>query len=238
MKLRFAPLGLFLLLLLLLVTLSLSACGPSIDTASKADIDARVAALVAPKQSFPTPGGFQPLPFAVGQWTRHKLVDDKGQPSFMTYKVVAREGDGFWLEIVTEQYTGRTTMKMLIAIPDRMDPKSIDIRALAIKDKNGHVTSLDGPMLSMLRSTYQGALSTLVISWQGLPQEDATVPAGTFAGCFRARTDASWGPWHSASTSWSHAAVPLSGVVKSQGIDKPTTMELVDFGLTGAVSEF
>ena len=220
------------------LALSLVGCGPSIDAAAKADIDRRVSALGAPRLSFAAPGGFEPMPFAAGQWTRHKLVDDKGQPSFMTYKVLTQEGDAFWLEIVTDTYTGRTMMKMLLAIPNRLDPNSIDIRAVAIKDKNGRVTNLDGPMLSLLRSSYQGALSTLVMSWQGLPQEDAAVPAGTFAGCFRARTDASWGPWHSANTSWSHAAVPLSGLVKSQGVDKPTSMELVDFGLTGAVSEF
>jgi hypothetical protein len=220
------------------LSLSLVGCGPSIDAAAKTDIDRRVAALGAPRLSFSAPGSFEPMPFAAGQWTRHKLVDDKGQPSFMTYKVLSQEGDAFWMEIVTDQYTGRTMMKMLLAIPNRVDPNSIDIRAVAIKDKNGRVTNLDGPMLSLLRSTYQGALSTLVMNWQGLPQEDAAVPAGTFAGCFRARTDSTWGPWHSANTSWSHAAVPLSGLVKSQGIDKPTSMELVDFGLTGAASEF
>jgi hypothetical protein len=37
--------------------------------------------------------------------------------------------------------------------------------------------------------------------------------------------------------SWSHPAVPLSGMVKSQGIDSPTTMELVAFGESGAKSE-
>jgi hypothetical protein len=215
-----------------------TACAPSIDPAAKADIDKRVAALGAPRQQYTAPAGFQPLPFAAGQWTRHKLVDDKGQPSFMTYKVLAQEGDAFWLEVVTETYSGRTIMKMLIAIPNRMDPSSVDLRAVSMKDKDGRVTNIDGPVLSMLRSSYQSTLSTLTISWQGLPQEDAAVPAGTFAGCFRARTDATWGPWHSANTSWSHAAVPLSGLVKSQGVDKPTSMELIDFGLTGATSEF
>jgi hypothetical protein len=216
----------------------LSACGPSIDPAAKADIDRRVAALGAPGQAFPAPTGFVPMPFAPGQWTRHKLVDDQGQPSFVTYKVLAQEGDAFWLEVVTDAYSGRTIMKMLLAIPNRMDPASIDIRAVSLKDRNGHVTNIDGAVLQMLRGSYQGAVSTLVMSWQGLPQEDASVPAGTFAGCFRARTDASWGPWHSANSSWSHAAVPLSGLVKSQGIDKPTSMELVEFGLSGAASEF
>jgi hypothetical protein len=213
-------------------------CAPSIDPAAKADIDARVAALTTPKQSYSAPGGFAPMSFAPGQWTRHKLVDAKGQPSFLTYKILSEEGGAFWLEVVTEQYTGRTLMKMLLAIGNRTDPSSIDIRAVSLKDKAGHVTNLDGPMLSLLKSTYQGTVSTLLVSWQGLPQEDALVPAGSFAGCFKARTDATWGPWHSANWSWSHSGVPLSGLVRSRGIDEPTSMELVDFGLGGAVSEF
>lgn len=213
-------------------------CGPSVDPAAKADIDRRIAALAAPARSFGAPTGFAPMPFQTGQWTTHKLVDESGRPSFMTYKIVGEDAGAFWLETVTETYTGRTVMKMLLAIPNRIDASSIDIRAVSMKDANGHVTNFDGPMLGLMRGTMKGALSTLVLSWQGLPQEDAVVPAGTFMGCFKTRTDASWGPWHSASTSWSHAAVPLSGLVKSQGVDRPNTMELVAFGLTGAAGEF
>ncbi|HVZ74150.1 MAG TPA: hypothetical protein VHJ20_17345 [Polyangia bacterium] len=216
----------------------LAACGPSIDPAAKADIDARVAALSAPKQSYTVPSGFQPMPFAPGQWTRHKLVDENGQPSFLTYKLLSEEGDAFWMEAVTESYTGRTMVKMLIAIPNRTDPASIDIRAVSLKDAKGRVTVIDPMILTYVKDTYRSSLSTFVINWQGLPQEDVVVPAGAFSGCFKARTDASWGPYHSANTSWSHVAVPLSGLVRSQGIDKPTSMELVDFGLTGAKSEF
>jgi hypothetical protein len=224
--------------LAVLGSLLLGACGPSIDAAAKADIDRRVAALGAPKQTYPAPGGFVPLPFAAGQWVRIKMVDDKGQPSFVTQKILAQEGDAFWIESINETYVGRTATKLLLAIPNRMDPASVDIRAAMVKDKNGNVTDFTGPLLSMMRGTFQGVVSTMTVNWQGLPQEDASVPAGSFAGCFKARTDASWGPYHVASTSWSHAAVPISGLVKSVGIDKPTTMELVDFGLTGAASEF
>jgi hypothetical protein len=32
--------------------------------------------------------------------------------------------------------------------------------------------------------------------------------------------------------------VPLSGAVRSQGVDHPFTMELAAFGTSGAVSEF
>jgi hypothetical protein len=231
---RTAPL---LLAAAILITLA-AGCSPSIDAAAKADIDRRVAALRPPGQGYPAPTGFAPLPFQPGQWTQHKMIDDGGNPSFLTYKIVGEDAGAFWIETVTESYSGRTMMKMLLAIPNRTDLNGIDIRAVSIKDHNGRVQSFDGPMLALMRSTFKGTLSTLIISWQGLPQEDATVPAGTFSGCFKARTDATWGPWHSSSTSWSHPAVPLSGLVKSQGIDKPHAMELVAFGLTGAVSEF
>jgi len=64
------------------------------------------------------------------------------------------------------------------------------------------------------------------------------VPAGSFEGCYRARTDAQWGPFRSASDSWAHPSVPLSGTVRSLGVDKPYTMELVAFGTSGATSDF
>jgi hypothetical protein len=34
-----------------------------------------------------------------------------------------------------------------------------------------------------------------------------------------------------------HPVVPISGLVKSTGLDRPTSMELVGFGETGGTSE-
>jgi hypothetical protein len=151
--------------------------------------------------------------------------------------VVGQDGDAFWIESLQETYSGRTVTKILLSIPNRMDPASIQIRGVVTKDRNGHVQTIDGPVLSMMQGMFRGAVSNLIVSWQGQPQEDASVPAGTFAGCFKMRTDAQWGVWKSASMSWSHPAVPLSGMVRSEGIDKPSSMELVAFGQSGAVSE-
>ena len=211
-------------------------CGPSIDPALKADIDRRMSALGPPAQSFPTPTAFVPQPLQVGQWTQHKMVYDQ-QPSFLTYKVVGQVEDAFWVESVHESYTGRTVTKILMAVSNRMDPNSVSIRGVVMKDRNGHVNSFDGPMLSMMQGMYRGVVSNLFVSWQGQPQEDAIVPAGKFSGCFKVRSDVQWGPWKTASTSWAHPAIPLSGMVRSEGIDRPTNMELVAFGLSGAVSE-
>ena len=213
-------------------------CGPSIDAAAKADIDGRVAALHGPGESFPSPAAFMPMPLAAGQWTQHKLTNDKGEPAFVTYKILREEGGAFWIETVNESYRGKLMQEMLVAFGNRMDPGQIEIRAMKTKDTKGRINELPPGMMPMMQSLYKSAVSMLVVSWQGMPQEDATVPAGRFTGCFRTRTDAQWAGFRTVSDAWAHPAVPISGMVKSQGVDRPYTMELVAFGLTGAVSEF
>jgi len=185
----------------------------------------------------PAPGMFAPMPFAVGQWTQYKMTDDKGQPSFLTQKIVGQDGDAVWLESVNEGYNGRMITKMLVMFGSRTDPSQVQIRAVKMKDAKGNLNEIPEPMISLMQSTYRGAVASLLISWQGLPQEATTVPAGRFDGCFKARTDAQWGPWRSVADSWAHPAVPLSGTVRSQGVDKPFTMELTAFGTSGATSE-
>jgi hypothetical protein len=218
--------------------LLLAGCGPAIDPAAKADIDRRFADATPGTRNFQAPLDFVPRPFVVGQWTEYKLTDANGRPGFMTMKIVGTENDAFWFESTQESYTGKTATKMLLHVGDRMNPGSVDIRAVKTRDRKGNVNEVPPEVLQFMKSTYQNAVSMLAVSWQGQPQEDATVPAGVFAGCFKAQTSASWGPWHATSVSWSHSAVPISGLVKSHGIDKPTSMELVGFGDSGAASDF
>jgi hypothetical protein len=227
------------ILLLCVAAVAFSACGPSIDPAAKADIDRRVSVLQAGSNAVPAPaaGVFAPAPFAVGQWTQYKMTNDKNEPSFLTYKIVGQEGDAVWLEMVNETYQGKTIQKMLVAFGNRMDPGQVQIRGIVMKDAKGNVTQMPPEVIQMMQGTYRSAVSMLILNWQGLPQESATVPAGTFEGCFKARTEAQWGPWRSVADSWAHPAVPLSGTVRSQGVDRPFTMELTAFGASGAVGE-
>jgi hypothetical protein len=217
-----------------------SACGPSIDSAAKADIDRRVSALQPGSTAVPAPapGVFAPMPLAVGQWTQYKMVNDKNEPSFFTYKVVGQDGDAVWLEVVNDSYHGRTIQKMLVAFGNRTDPSQIQIRAISTKDAKGRVDEVPPPLISLMQGMYRTAIAGLIINWQGMPQEAASVPAGRFDGCFKARTEAQYGTFKSTADSWSHPAVPLSGAVRSQGVDHQFTMELAAFGTSGAVSEF
>jgi hypothetical protein len=225
------------ILLFMLSSACVLACGPSIDNAAKADIDQRIAVLAHTGQTFPAPIGLLPKPLAVGQWTQHKLVNEKGEPALVTYKIVGEDSGAYWVEVANENYYGKTVTKILLSPGDRMNPNTMEIRAVKMKDKKGRVTEIEGPMIQLMKSAWQGSINMLAVSWQGLPQESMPVIAGTFTSCFKARTDASWGAWHSISTTWMHSMVPISGLVKSAGIDHPTTMDLVGFGETGATSE-
>jgi len=222
---------------LLVAAMALAACGPSIDSAAKADIDQRIAAMVPSGQVFPAPATLEPKPIVVGQWTQHRMLSEKKQPSLVTYKIVGEEAGAYWIEVANESYYGKTVTKILLAMRDRSNPAMMEILAVKMKDKKGNVTELQGPMIQLLKSSYQASINMLAVTWQGLPQESASVVAGTFTGCFKAMTDASWGIWRSSATSWMHPTVPISGLVKSVGISHPTSMELVGFGDSGATSE-
>jgi len=217
--------------------LFLLACGPSLDSAAKTDIDRRVAVLVPSGQAFPAPAGLVPKPLLGGQWTQHKLTSDKGEHSLITYKIVGEDSGAYWVEVANESYYGKTVTKILLSVGDRMNPNTMEIRAVKMKDKNGKLSEWEGPTIQLGKSMWQGSVNMLAVSWQGLPQEAMNVVAGNFTACFKARTDASWGGWHTSSTTWMHPAVPISGLVKSVGIDHPSTMELIGFGETGATSE-
>jgi hypothetical protein len=225
---------------LLVLLLTLAGCGPSIDAAAKADIDRRIAGLQAASTTVPAPSAdaFAPLPLVPGQWVQYKMTSDKGEPSFLTQKILGEEAGAFWFETVNDSYQGRTVQQMLIAFGNRMDPAQIEIRAVKTKDAKGRVNEVPPAMMGLMQSMYRGAVSSLVIRWQGLPQEGTVVPAGHFDGCFRAHTDAQWGPWKSTADSWSHPTIPISGLVRSQGIDHPFLMELIAYGTSGARSDF
>jgi len=212
-------------------------CGFGIDKAAKMDIDRRLSAMAPSGQVFPAPAMLAPKPLAIGQWTQYRLINEKGEPALVTYKVVGEDGGAFWTEIANESYYGKTVTKILLAIPDRANPSTMEVRALKMKDRKGKVSEPQGPGIEIARPSYQGAINMLAVSWQGLPRESVKVIAGTFKDSFKARTDASWGVWRATSSTWMHPLVPLSGLVRSLGIDRPTSMELVGFGDVGATSE-
>src|SRR6185312_15676031 len=128
--------------------------------------------------------------------------------------------------------------KMLVAFGSRSDPNQIDVRAVVTLDRRGHVRPVPPSMIPTMQVRFRGIVAALATDWQGGPQETTSVPAGRFEGCYHGRTEAQWGAWKSLADSWRHPAVPLSGLVRSQGLDRPFTMNLVAFGTSGATADF
>ena len=162
----------------------------------------------------------------------------KKEPSFLTYKVTGQDGDAVWLEVMNDSYQGRMIQKILVAFGNRTDPSQVQLRAISTKDTKGRVNEVPPAIVSMMQGMYRSTIAGLIINWQGMPQESVSVPAGRFEGCFKRRTEAQYGMFKSTADSWSHPAVPLSGAVRSQGVDHQFTMELATFGTSGAVNEF
>ncbi len=212
-----------------------ASCAPAIDPAMRATVDREIAA--TPRDaSYPAPSGHAPAPLATGQWVRFKVVRSDGRPSVVTYKIVGQEGDAFWVETVNERYTGRSVVKMLVAFGDRSDPSQLSIRRVITKQRDHAPQELPPSMMGLVRGTYAGVVDGLVIRWEGLPQETKHATAGTFSGAFKAKTLVHLYGYSSRATTWSHPAVPVQGLVHADN-DDGTTMDLIDFGMTGATSE-
>ena len=227
-----------------LLSAALTGCGPGIDPVTKADVAHRAAVLGQSPLGVPAPTGSRPRPFAVGQWTQYKVVDDRGEPMFLTAKIVAKEGEAFWFETVLESDVGKLVTKELVRVGDRDDPHSIEMLAARVRFRSGKIVEIPPSKLASYQSLFH-----VVASWQAQPQEDAVVPAGTFHSCFKGKNV--WKRWVVGpdSLAWSHPAVPISGLVRAEPIPDPhpwyqrgrqsmkVWTELVGFGESGATSE-
>jgi hypothetical protein len=214
------------------------ACGPSLDPAAKADLDRRLAQIPASEETFPPSETFLPMAFVVGQWTEHRLTDEKGHVSLVTYKLVGKDESGYWLETVTESYEGREAVKLLVSMLAGRDPAGMEIRAIRVKKGSAAPVDVDPGALLAARARYRGALDLLAMTVDTQDKDDMRVPAGHFIGCYKVATAGPWGPWQTPATMCSHPSVPLSGVVRAKPVGKGGLMELVNFGVTGAESEF
>ena len=223
-------------LLRLVGVLVLAACGPTVDPAARADLDHHLAQITTSEETFPPSESYLPMAFVIGQWTQHRITDDKGKTSLVTYKLVGQEAGAYWLEIVNEAPEGREAAKMLVAMLSGRDPAGMEIRELKIKHGKDAPIDVDPGTLLDVRAKYRGALDLLAMSIEGQEKDDLRVPAGHFIGCYKVLTPGPWGPWQLPSAVCSHPSVPLSGVVRATLNGKQGLIELVGFGASGAES--
>ncbi len=213
-------------------------CSRSVDPAMKASVDQQLQqARQSSARTVEPPSAADPMPLAVGQWSRYEVVDDKGEPSVMTYKVVGEESGAFWLESVSETYYGRNVLLMLADFGDRRSPESVEVKAIKQKVGDGSVSEIPPSVVSMMSGIWKPILQNVVVRWEGAAQEDRAAPAGRFEACYRAKVSVDFMGKSHVSDAWFHPAVPLSGMVSSKAEGSSQTAELLDYATSGAESE-
>jgi hypothetical protein len=219
--------------LAVVLILTLSACSRSRSESSPA-------ASSGPSQAAEVarPSGQTLAAFSTGQWTKYKVDLGDGQKTELTYKIVGEEEGAHWLEIVRGPAGAGTVIQLLVKVPNRNDPNSLEIKAARIRMPNGHVRDIRGKMLEPTSEGYKRSLADIFLpALAGAPQEDVTVPAGVFRGCFKTLQKAETKDGSSSYNAWVHPTVPISGVVRSEEVGSKSKTELVAYGSTGAESE-
>jgi hypothetical protein len=185
----------------------------------------------------PPPKTPKVLDLAVGQWTRHTITESNGNRSSLTYKVIAKEGGAYWLEVVTGAPNAGAVIQILLELKERYKPENSQILAARVKMPKGFVKDIRGPMLDASKEAYKKALRQVFVpDLAAMQKETVTVPAGKFEQCYRHTETTSFAGMEVSSTLWQHPAVPITALVKSVSVDGGTTVELVAFGTVGARS--
>jgi hypothetical protein len=225
------------------LALALVACGPSISPAMKSATDQLVSGASTAPRNEGQPPNLEPMRWAVGQWTLTRAVNEKGEPTITRTSVVGREDGGWWIETENQDYYRHGITKVLYATQPTTPEEALDAVRKIVTREDGKAEQVmdftkDDPAMAIAKRFAGRFMKTGVVVT--IPpesaREDAKVPAGAFRRCAKIGAKIEAGPFSFQATSWFHPAVPLSGSVKGVSSDGKWTMELLDYGTSGATS--
>lgn len=225
------------------LALSLAGCAPSINPQMKAATDSLAGSFQAQGRNQAAPAVYDPTPWAVGQWIVQRTVDDKGNVAIQRISVVAAEGDGMWLEFDRQDYFHHNITKILYShIPRTVDEAADVLLKVITKTDDKPAQTIDFatmPLAALMKNQFKAVAQNAVVSADvtQAPKETVTVPAGTFQACAKFAVQVSVMGVTQKSTSWFHPAVPINGSVKGVSDDGKWSVELLDYGTSGATSK-
>lgn len=186
-------------------------------------------------------GTFAPKAWKPGQWIL-VAMRLKGEPSVMKLSVVDADSRGVWLEYDTQDYRHRAITKMLYTRQPRTADEAFELLQVMItKSDDEKPQVLDfadpkNPMGALMKGMAKSMLKNMQTNLeelQSLGRQDVSVRAGTFRGCAGFTQKGPDGKQH---RGFIHASVPINGLVKGDTTDGEFSMELLDFGESGATS--
>lgn len=228
-------------LAIILLSIFLVSCGPSINPVLQQKINNFYGN--SSSKSFTMSGNFsKPMPMKVGQWVLQGS-NNEGKKSVNKISIVGQEQGGWIFEFYSltdsEESWNQMLIKGLESANETNNMDEIDIVWVKIKDKDGNISTVDGMVLSLSKGLYKQSLSSLNLKLiAGANGGSVTVPAGTFNGTYKAKSEVTVLGRKFTSDAWYHSDVPINGMVKAISEDGKIHTELLDFGLTGAARSF
>ncbi len=210
-------------------------------------IDELVASHPTTPHDLPAAGDIQPMQWAPGQWSLYRRTDKKGRVSLERLSIVARDACGFQVESVQWMSSGTSgtricyaEMPVAFTAHDAVDEAMDLVRVFTTWSDDGTPMTIDlrtpeGAMMrGMMRVIGHGMMTTMRIDVEQT-RTTIEVPAGRFAGAISVSGRIVLGPIKMDVQGWAHPGVPINGSVKVEASDGSVN-ELLDFGLSGAVS--
>jgi hypothetical protein len=221
-----------------------SVCAKTIDASMKTRTE-ELAGSIHPKRAHeaPAPTRFDPKPWAVGQWIaiRAKV---RGETVVQRTSVVAKDARGFWIETDTQDYHHLNLTKILFATQPHTANEALDSALAAVVREDAQPIKsgdfADASKTGLSKETLTAEIQNVVQASdeQQTGRENQTVTAGTFFRCIAYEGLFADGAYSKTVHGWAHPDVPLVGVVKAASDDGEVTIELLDYGDTGATSAF
>ena len=191
-------------------------------------------------KSFPAAGVFtRPQAWAPGQYVVLGNYSNGKRDSVSMSILVRQEAGGWVMESRSIDKKGaETVMQMLLAGFDQAmaagDASKVDLRWIKTLDKDGKISVMEGPQLGLMKGLYKSAWERMVVGPATYSDGGAVqVPAGAFAGTSMVKAKTKVMGFSVETETWSHPAVPLSGMVKSRSTDGKSSSELLSFGFDG-----
>lgn len=222
-------------LTLIFASIVLTACPPKTPSQSQI-VDSRIAALTASELIYKADALANNQ--RAGQWLQYKSVDEYGEPTLLTYKLISSDGFNHSIEVVEEDYHGSFASYIELRYDPGRDVENLEVKRVLTRHGEGAPKESSSEDLAVKKPYYRALASQLFTPWnQGVLDGDIVVGAGQFQGCLKLEMALTIVGLSFRANTWHHPFLPLNGMVRAERTDGTKgTIELVDFGLDGAHS--
>lgn len=195
---------------------------------------------VSSPKAYPAAAKFQkPMAWAPGQYVVVGQLA-KGKRDSVTKTLVVRKESGGWvIENSSVDKAGKeSVMQMCLGNYDAAmksgDGSMIELVWIKTLEKDGSVSTTEGPALAMMKTMMKSSYEKMVVSLSEYVEGGAVqVPAGSFSGTNVVTAKTKVMGFNIETESWFHPAVPVNGMVKSRTTDDKSFSELISFGFDG-----